>query len=117
MPILLVCSKQCSNIPEILRFDCHPEDGASQLSCANRGCCWDPIDGKIKTTKHVPLNVPYCYYPDKWDLYRYINFSRDGNDFSGFLGQKKKSAYKNDVTLVKIEATSIDNSILRVKVQ
>ncbi|XP_014481924.1 PREDICTED: lysosomal alpha-glucosidase-like [Dinoponera quadriceps] len=104
----------CDNIPEILRFDCHPEDGASELSCANRGCCWKPLD-KFKTTEHVPLNVPYCYYPEKWNLYKFINYSRDDNGFSGFLEQKCRSAYKDDVSLVKIEATGVDSSILRVK--
>jgi len=107
--------KQCTNIPEILRFDCHPDDGASQLSCTNRGCCWNPID-RNKITGHEPLAIPYCYYPQDWNLYKYINQSKDGSDFLGFLKQEKKSPYKNDVPLVKIEATSIDSSILRVKV-
>ncbi|EFN71395.1 Lysosomal alpha-glucosidase [Camponotus floridanus] len=107
-------TQQCTNIPEILRFDCHPEDGASQLSCTNRGCCWNSID-RNKITGHVPLAIPYCYYPQDWNLYKYINQSKDGSDFLGFLKQEKKSPYKNDVPLVKIEATSIDSSILRVK--
>lgn len=107
-------SQQCTNIPEILRFDCHPDDGASQLSCTNRGCCWNPID-RNKITGHEPLAIPYCYYPQDWNLYKYINQSKDGSDFLGFLKQEKKSPYKNDVPLVKIEATSIDSSILRVK--
>lgn len=83
----------------------------------NRGCCWRLIDKKNKTKKHVPLNVPYCYYPEKWDLYKYINYSQDGNNFLGFLEQKKQSAYMNDVLFVKMETTSIDSSTLRVKVQ
>jgi len=107
--------KQCSNVPEILRFDCHPEDGASQLSCTKRGCCWNPLK-RNENEKRVPLNIPYCYYPDGWDLYRYINHSQDGSNFLGFLNQKKESVYKNNVPLAKVEATSIDSSILRVKV-
>ncbi|XP_028045016.1 lysosomal alpha-glucosidase isoform X2 [Monomorium pharaonis] len=106
---------QCSNIPEILRFDCHPEDGASQLSCMNRGCCWNPID-QNRNKKHVPLYIPYCYYPDGWNLYKYVNSSQDDSSFSGFLSLEKKSIYKNNVPLVKVEATSVDTSILRVKI-
>lgn len=117
MLILFIYFEQCSNIPEILRFDCHPEDGASQLSCTNRGCCWNPPKNKkMKRMKHVPLNIPYCYYPENWDLYTYDNYSRDDSSFFGFLRQEKKSAYKNDIPLVKIEATNINSSILRVKV-
>ncbi|XP_039303833.1 lysosomal alpha-glucosidase isoform X2 [Solenopsis invicta] len=106
---------QCSNIPEILRFDCHPETGASQLSCTNRGCCWNPI-GENKNEKHVPLYIPYCYYPDGWDLYKYVNYSQDDSSFLGFLSKKKESIYKNNVPLVKVEATSVNASILRVKI-
>lgn len=106
--------QQCNNVPEILRFDCHPEDGASQLSCTDRGCCWNPLN-KNKTAGHVPLSIPYCYYPEGWNLYKYINQSKDDSNFLGFLKQEKKSIYKNDVPLIKIEATSIDSSILRVK--
>ncbi|CAL1679999.1 unnamed protein product [Lasius platythorax] len=107
-------AQQCTNVPEILRFDCHPEDGASQLSCTNRGCCWNPLN-RNKTAGRVPLSIPYCYYPEEWNLYKYINQSKDGSNFLGFLNQEKKSIYKNDVPLVRVEATSIDSSILRVK--
>jgi len=113
----IICTylKQCSNVPEILRFDCHPEDGASQLSCINRGCCWNPRENN-KNEKDILLYIPYCYYPDGWNLYKYINRSQDGNNFLGFLSQEKKSVYKNNVPLVKVEATGINSSILRVKV-
>lgn len=113
-----VCFKQCTNVPEILRFDCHPEDGASELSCMNRRCCWNPLNRDIQneTAKRVPLNIPYCYYPENWTLYKYVNYSQDESNFSGFLSRKMNSVYKNDVPLVKIEATGIDSSILRVKV-
>ncbi|XP_020288298.1 lysosomal alpha-glucosidase-like [Pseudomyrmex gracilis] len=106
----------CTNVPEILRFDCHPENGASQLSCTQRNCCWNPPGKNIDATNRVPLNVPYCYYPKQWDLYTYINYTQDGSNFSGYLKQKKTSAYKNDIPLVKMEATGINNSILRVKI-
>ncbi|XP_011639981.1 lysosomal alpha-glucosidase-like [Pogonomyrmex barbatus] len=108
-------SAQCINIPEVLRFDCHPEAGASQLSCTDRGCCWNPPK-RNELEKHVPLNIPYCYYPEEWNLYKYTNYSQDGNNFSGFLSRKRESMYKNNVPLVKVEATSIDSSILRVKI-
>jgi len=99
-----------------LRFDCHPENGASQLSCIKRGCCWNPLGGGIKNIKRMQRNVPYCYYPENWNLYKYINHSQEGNNFEGYLRQERKSVYKNNVPLIKVEATGIDSSILRVKV-
>ncbi|KAL0117978.1 hypothetical protein PUN28_008981 [Cardiocondyla obscurior] len=106
---------QCIHVPEILRFDCHPEDGASELSCADRGCCWNPVV-KNKAEERVPLYIPYCYYPKEWDLYKFVNYSQEGSNFLGFLSQEKKSIYKNNIPLAKVEATSIDSSILRVKI-
>ncbi|XP_011686550.1 PREDICTED: lysosomal alpha-glucosidase-like isoform X1 [Wasmannia auropunctata] len=108
-------AQQCLNVPEISRFDCHPENGASQLSCADRGCCWNPIE-RNKNETNTPLNIPYCYYPDGWALYKYINHTQDDSNFSGFLSREKESVYKKNVPLVKIEASSIDSSILRVKI-
>lgn len=107
--------EQCEFIPLSLRFDCHPENGASQLSCTQRGCCWNPLH-QLNYEKQVPLDVPYCYYPKNWSLYKYKNFSKDDNDFSGLLALQRNSFYKNDLPLIKIEATGIDDSTLRVKV-
>ncbi|XP_060814039.1 lysosomal alpha-glucosidase-like [Bombus pascuorum] len=111
-----IVQRQCNNIPATLRFDCHPEDGASELSCRNRGCCWNSLNEKISMTRPVPLNLPYCYYPSDWSIYRYQNFSKEGNNFFGFLKQIKNSFYENDIPLVKVETSTIDDSILRIKI-
>ena len=62
------------------------------------------------------MNIPYCYYPSNWSIYKYTNFSREGNNFSGFLKQIKNSFYENDLPLIKIEASTVDDSILRIKI-
>lgn len=107
---------QCDFIPLNLRFDCHPENGASELSCRDRGCCWNVLH-QLNYENLVPLDVPYCYYPKNWSLYKYQNFSKDGNDFTGLLSLERNSFYKKDLKLVKIEATGIDDTTLRVKVK
>lgn len=111
-----IVQEQCDNIPVTLRFDCHPEDGATKLSCANRGCCWNSFEKQIPTIKQASLNIPYCYYPSNWSIYKYENFTIDGNNFSGFLKQMKRSFYENDIPSVKVETSAIDNSILRIKI-
>lgn len=55
----------CDNIPNARRFDCYPEEGATEQTCSNRGCCWrkpslSVVDGE------VPLNIPYCFYPTNY---------------------------------------------------
>ncbi|XP_017877498.1 lysosomal alpha-glucosidase-like [Ceratina calcarata] len=106
---------QCDNIPPSLRFDCHPEDGSSELSCKHRNCCWNPRNEELHSIKDVPLNIPYCYYPRGWSLYKYENISKEGNDISGFLKQIGESFYKDDLPLVKVESSTVDDSILRIK--
>lgn len=113
--IIFIHSEQCNNIPVALRFDCHPEEGASELSCSSRGCCWNPVNKPILTRKRVPLNVPYCYYSKNWSIYKYENFSKEGNEFSGFLKQTKDSFYKTDLPFIKVEVSSVDDSIFRIK--
>ncbi|XP_012261340.2 lysosomal alpha-glucosidase-like [Athalia rosae] len=112
--------QQCQNIPRVFRFDCHPQEGASQSSCAARGCCWEPLDNLHCTgndcVKNVPLNVPYCYYPEDWPTYNFVNTTQDGNDFSGYLLLGAKTFYENDLTLIKMESTGMSDSILRVKI-
>ncbi|XP_017791091.1 PREDICTED: lysosomal alpha-glucosidase-like [Habropoda laboriosa] len=109
-----IIQEQCDNIPWELRFDCHPEDGVSKFSCTSRGCCWNPANKEIYIAK-PSLDYPYCYYSKDWSIYKYENFSKEGNDFSGFLKQMKSSYYKNDLPIIKVESSTVDDSILRVK--
>ncbi|XP_011503322.1 PREDICTED: lysosomal alpha-glucosidase-like [Ceratosolen solmsi marchali] len=98
-----------------MRFDCHPESGASQLNCIQRRCCWHPLH-QFDYKKQVHLNVPYCYYPKNWSLYEYENFTKHGNDFSAFLHLKQNSFYKEDLLFIKYESIRVDNTILRMKI-
>ncbi|KAJ8686732.1 hypothetical protein QAD02_022526 [Eretmocerus hayati] len=106
---------QCMATPLSMRFDCHPEEGATESSCTQRGCCWKPWNN-LKIERKVPLNVPFCYYPKDWSLYRYRNFSKNGNEFSGLLHLQGNSYYKEDIPLIKIQSTDVDNTILRVQI-
>ncbi|XP_051168285.1 maltase-glucoamylase-like isoform X2 [Leptopilina boulardi] len=103
----------CSLIPEDKRFDCHPEAGATEISCTQRNCCWKPVH----KTKQNFIDIPYCFYGINWQIYKYENITihKNENDISGFLKSTSKSSYKNDLSLIKIESTSVDESILRVK--
>ncbi|XP_066581839.1 lysosomal alpha-glucosidase-like [Prorops nasuta] len=106
---------KCNVISDVLKFDCHPENGASELSCQDRGCCWKPLQ-KQKSNNQTPLNIPYCYYPNGWSMYEVYNVSEKENEIYQFLKQKSHSFYKNDIPLVKMEALGIDQSTLRVKI-
>ncbi|XP_042637224.1 sucrase-isomaltase, intestinal-like [Orycteropus afer afer] len=48
-----VSSSLCSvSLPPHLRKDCHPDPGASEVSCLARNCCWSPF----KTP-----GIPWCF--------------------------------------------------------
>lgn len=104
--------EQCSNVPNVLKFDCHPEDGANEEVCLKRGCCWTQLDDSS-----TPLNVPYCYYSNNWKLYEYETFGQDGNDFAGTLKLSGQSPYARDLKEVKVEASGMNDNIIRVKVK
>lgn len=101
---------ECSLITEQERFDCHPEDGASELACGSRNCCWKFSDN---------INIPSCYYRKNWKIYDYEKIEgreMNENHFSAYLKLNGRSTYKNDLKLVKAEFTSVDAFTLRVKV-
>ena len=52
------------DISDNQRFDCFPDNGASEETCKQRGCCWRPASTSepLKDKFGVPLNVPYCFY-------------------------------------------------------
>ncbi|XP_073343836.1 sucrase-isomaltase, intestinal [Pagrus major] len=53
-PVPEVFVPQCPNIPLEQRVDCFPDAGASKQNCAQRGCCWSPLDER---------SVPWCFFP------------------------------------------------------
>ncbi|XP_074111651.1 lysosomal alpha-glucosidase isoform X1 [Cotesia typhae] len=113
----IATSEECSNIPKEMRFDCHPENGASELSCYNRGCCWNAISEDIDViSEKVPLNIPYCFYPSNWHLYEYGSTEQDNDSFVGDLIKVADSFYKNDLQVLRMEARGIDQNILQVKI-
>jgi hypothetical protein len=66
--------QQCDQSSDIDRFDCYPENDASQEKCLERRCCWRLPIKKTNLTKKYPsafrdVNVPYCYYPKDFPTY------------------------------------------------
>ncbi|XP_077979667.1 sucrase-isomaltase, intestinal-like [Glandiceps talaboti] len=51
-------------LPENERFDCHPEDGATEAGCSARECIWDDSPGST--------GPPHCYYPADYGAYRLL---------------------------------------------
>ena len=94
------CQQGCSDIPNNLRFDCYPEDGASEQNCLNRGCCWrkPPI-----VNDEVPLDVPYCFYPSDYG-YQLVNKEKTQTGYLLSLTKKGHAGpYGNDVENLAVD--------------
>ncbi|CAF1325747.1 unnamed protein product [Adineta steineri] len=67
--------QQCDQSSDIARFDCYPENDATQEKCLARNCCWrQPFENRNQREKHFSafhdINVPYCYYPKDFPTYK-----------------------------------------------
>ena len=102
---------QCPNIPNELRFDCHPEENSNQETCEKRGCCWNVPQGLS-----VPLNIPYCYYPRNYSLYQYLKSDENEIQESHHYQLTQKSGFPNDISRIKLQVSCFDKSILRLRI-
>ena len=106
------CGDECPDIPNSLRFDCHPDPEVTQESCQARGCCWKPPN-----LESLPLNIPYCYYPERYSLYKRVNSSRSDTVEKHHFVNVRPSGFPKDVKNVEVEVSCFnDPSILRLKI-
>ncbi|KAK4877010.1 hypothetical protein RN001_009516 [Aquatica leii] len=108
--------EQCKLVKDEERFDCYPEDGANVAGCEARGCCWMPLKSKTKKKKlNVPLDVPYCFYPPNYETYKYVNITETAYGLTAFLKRSYKSAYPDDVEVIKMTVKYESENRLHIK--
>ena len=71
-----------------------------------------PKDRKPKTKP----NVPYCYYPQNYTLYSFVNVQQRSNGVKGILKLGHRSGLPHDVKVLAVEITFETCSSLRIKV-
>ena len=97
---LAKCQEGCSNIPDSLRFDCYPEDGATKTNCMNRGCCWAPPS---TSDDAAPLDIPYCFYPSDYG-YQLVNKEKTQTGYLLSLTKKGHAGpYGNDIENLAVD--------------
>ncbi|KAK5642360.1 hypothetical protein RI129_008527 [Pyrocoelia pectoralis] len=94
--------KQCKLLKNEEKLDCYPEYGANMRGCEARGCCWVPVKSKTKKKKHLPLDVPYCYFPPNYESYKYVNVTETAYGLTAFLKRNYRSAYGSDLEIIKM---------------
>ncbi|CAF1330547.1 unnamed protein product [Adineta ricciae] len=110
--IILCCvtciyTQQCEQSVDLARFDCHPDDGASQERCEARKCCWRlPIQHTNSTEKHrksfQDISVPLCYFPSDFPAYSIVS--------------NEPTSFGKRVRIVKSQTTFMPNDILDLTV-
>lgn len=115
-PPMSASSKQCAQISDAFKFDCHPEDGANEPNCKARGCCWYNEAIGNNRSQLSPLNVPYCFYPAAYGGYKFINITETHSGSVSFLQRTFKSPYPGDVAVIRMDIRYETEQRVRIKV-
>ena len=96
--------------PEAIRdrIDCYPErEGATEVKCLDRGCCWEETE---------PNMAPFCFFPDSYGY----NVEHVQHRDTGMLVDKNKSnsplPYLKEVYKLRMEVFYETKYRIRVKV-
>lgn len=106
----------CGNISNIERFDCFPRGKANESSCNLRGCCWAMPQGKSNESSFTDLNIPYCFYPNSYSNYQFVNISVNDLGATAYLKMIFNSTYPRDIEYVKLDFMYETENRLHVKV-
>lgn len=110
---------ECKVVKDINKFDCYPEDGATEEKCNARGCCWSTTKSKrFHNYKNmsVPLNMPYCFYPSNFPTYKYVNASETAFGLVIFLKRNYRTPYPIDAETLKMTVKYETQDRLHIKV-
>ncbi|GFY57694.1 lysosomal alpha-glucosidase [Trichonephila inaurata madagascariensis] len=108
----------CS-IPDVEKFDCHPDRPISEAVCLKRGCCYIPAsDLSVKDSdlmKSSFLGVPSCFFSKNHKGYEIDNIIRDADHIEAILSRNISSGFPKDAQNVHLNISFIDNVNLRIK--
>ncbi|GFV46113.1 lysosomal alpha-glucosidase [Trichonephila clavipes] len=108
----------CS-IPDVEKFDCHPDRPISEAECLKRGCCYIPAsDLSVKDSDLIKssfLGVPSCFFSRNHKGYEIDNIIRDADHIEAILSRNISSGFPKDVQNVHLNISFIDNVNLRIK--
>ncbi|KAL0973463.1 hypothetical protein UPYG_G00204070 [Umbra pygmaea] len=99
---------ECPKIALGERVDCFPDAGASKLGCANRGCCWSPLDDR---------NIPWCFFPTNHGYSVVSDEKPNSHRWSARLKRKTApSLFGSDIEELSFDADMQTSNRLRFKI-
>ncbi|XP_060780036.1 sucrase-isomaltase, intestinal isoform X2 [Neoarius graeffei] len=99
-----------STVEQLQRFDCHPEETATEGSCTKRGCIWEPTNLQ---------GVPWCYFPMD---YGYISGPAQETESGWSFDITRNDKYpvprilSRDINTLRVEITYLSSHSLRFKI-
>lgn len=110
---------KCDVIDNNQKFDCHPQTGANQKACEERGCCWAEPKEDINltvTNVNTTISVPHCYYPKDYALYKFVNLTVADFGATGYMKAVYSSPYPKDKQILKIDIKYETETRLHIKI-
>ena len=115
----------CQEIDDEERFDCFPENGASETACLERGCCWRPPTYRhvhfqteqSKKNRMLLLDVPYCFYPQGFPNYQVVDSGQYADRSGHVYSLRKANATFRQNEILKLEARVMYETSQRLRVQ
>lgn len=111
---------QCKVVKDKEKLDCFPESSANKEQCEERGCCWIPRKFKNKkknvTRSSTTLDVPYCFYSESYQSYKYVNVTDTAFGQIAYLKRTFRSPYPNDIETIKMIVKYESENRLHIKV-
>ena len=98
----------CEISTRLERFNCYPEQGATQEKCLQRSCCWK-VD--------VGIKVPFCYFPKNFTNYQVFKEVLNTTADTSYLISKPKATFRpKEILNLKVDIFYDSNDRLRVRI-
>ncbi|CAG9560936.1 unnamed protein product [Danaus chrysippus] len=98
---------QCGDVSDNMRFDCHPQGGASEEACTQRGCCWSST---------AVQGAPYCYYPKHYPSYRFVNSTENKHSMTVYYTHGLDTGYPGQWGTVMMTFNYLADDVLQIKI-
>lgn len=93
------------------RFDCHPEQNATEEACNGRGCCW-----RNATPGSERPDIPFCFYPKDYIGYRVEGIASHDEGIRIKLTRQTPSGIDDDVQSVDVNVVYYDRDTVRIMI-
>ncbi|XP_050352024.1 uncharacterized protein LOC126774502 [Nymphalis io] len=101
-----VLKEVCANVSDNMRFDCHPQENATEKECVKRGCCW----------RAGAAGGPRCHFPAPYASYRFVNSTESRHGLVLQLARARDAHYPRQFGAVRVDFVYVSDDVLQIKI-